>query len=287
LYVFGHKIPETLTFDLNRNSWSKTKAQRTVVSGHQVAVVSDSTIVVIGGIMGVAQNTDQFLDVVQLFTPAKNRWKRGAPYPHGPVGSMAAVTIDGWVYGCGGLMRSHVSRDCAKYSVAHNKWQKVKNMRFPVHHAAAGTDGEKMYVFGGRSSTENKVVDGSKFIQIYNPGNNKWSLSAAVLPYKNAGMGAAPFLNGRFYLTGGETKSQTALATAAKVFEQTNSFDVATQKWREEASIPVGLHGIFPVADSERNRIYVAGGAINAGRSPSSKDFYVFVPPQTESADAI
>ena len=44
-----------------------------------------------------------------------------------------------------------------------------------VDHAAAGTDGTNMYVFGGRSTGRNAPSAGSNKAQVYNVASNSWS----------------------------------------------------------------------------------------------------------------
>ena len=37
--------------------------------------------------------------------------------------------------------------------------------------------------------------------------------------------------------------------------------------WRRGPPLPIGLHGIYPIADEARNRIIVAGGAWKEGNT--------------------
>jgi len=269
VYSWGEGEPTTLAFDTHRYSWiyDKPLAVRKYVAGHHAVAAVGSTVVLIGGVQRTSTNTAgvKFSKIVQLYNPQANRWKTAAPYPHGPAASIQAVTIGESVYACGGLTGSGVVPYCAKYSAAANKWTTFKSMPYAVHHGAAGTDGKNMYIFGGRDNNANKVSDGTRLIQVYDTKTKRWTKLPVKMPFKLAGMGAAPFVNGEFWLMGGETKTQYELATKDKVFDKVQSFNPGTMQWTTRPNMPHGVHGMFPVADPEKKCIYVVGGGLQAG----------------------
>ena len=269
LYTWGEGEQTTLAFDTKAYSWVRDKnyAVRKYTAGHHAVAAVGPTIILVGGVQRTSNNAAgvRFSKMVQLYDTKKNKWKTGAAYPHGPAASIQIVTINRVVYACGGLTAMGVTRNCAKYLVDVNKWSPFRSMLFSVHHAAAGTDGSKMYVFGGRTNNVNKVADGTRTIQVYDPNTNKWAKLAAKTPFKWAGMGAAPFINGEFWIMGGETKTQYDLATKDKVFTKVRSFDPVTSTWTIRPSMLHGVHGIFPVVDNQKKCIYVVGGGRQAG----------------------
>lgn len=269
LYTWGEGERTTIAFDTNTNSWIRDKnfAIRKYAAGHHAVASVGPIIVLVGGVQRTSTNAAgvRFSKMTQLYDTKRNKWKTGAAYPYGGTASMAAVNIGGVVYVCGGLTEMGVVRYCSKYSVETNKWANFKTMPLPVHHAAAGTDGFKMYVFGGRSNNMNKVADGTRTIQVYDPNDNRWTKLAAKTPFKWAGMGAAPFINGEFWVMGGETKTQYELATEDKVFDQVRSYNPYTGIWTTRPSMLHGVHGIFPVVDNKKKCIYVVGGGLQAG----------------------
>lgn len=78
-----------------------------------------------------------------------------------------------------------------------------------VNHAAAGTDGERLFVFGGRKGG-NVVGPGFDYTQIYDPVTNEWTSSELdptipPLPIGRGGTGRAIYQDGVFMVFGGET----------------------------------------------------------------------------------
>lgn len=141
-----------------------------------------------------------------------------------------------------------------------------------VDHAAAGTDGIKFYVFGGRSTGVNRPDPGLDAVQVYDPDSNTWVYSSPM-PFGRGGTGFAPFAHGRFYVIGGETcegcTSDPFTAADEDVYTNVGLFDPATGTWSSTIDIPVGVHGIFPVFVETTNSIHVIGGGVVAGHSSS------------------
>jgi N-acetylneuraminic acid mutarotase len=144
------------------------------------------------------------------------------------------------------------------------------------NHAATGTDGQKVYVFGGRgvgSGSNNVVANGFDHVQIYDPATNTWSASfdpgstIAPLPIGRGGTGKAVFYKGEFYVIGGETLNGPG-AQPGNVYNRVDVYDPVTNTWRLEAKLPTARHGVFPVI--YQGKIYVAGGGVNAGFSNSN-----------------
>jgi N-acetylneuraminic acid mutarotase len=144
------------------------------------------------------------------------------------------------------------------------------------NHAAAATDGAKLYIFGGRgpgSGDGNVVAVGFDDVQIYDPETGTWACSCHPgsplprLPQKRGGMGKAAFYGGEFYVIGGETTPEGTGQVAGNVYNRVDVFDPATQSWRLEALLPTARHGIFPLAYD--GRVFVAGGGTQAAFSSS------------------
>ena len=262
LFVFGGKVGEPLEFDIVQGKWLyMNRSPRQFPGSHHAAITFGNKILLFGG-FGLGS-----WGKVQIFkpdNPVMTQWTLGTKIPYGDVGSVSAVVIGKFVYVCGGLSSAGTHRDCSRYSPASNKWSYMANMVYAVNHAAAGTDGAKLYIFGGRKHKSNVVVDGTRHMQVYDPTSNAWGMGP-TLPYKNAGMGCAAFLDGLFYVIGGETKTQKNLATADMVMPQTNAFNPKTSTWSKRQEMPIPAHGICPVADHKRSRLYVAGGDSKAG----------------------
>ena len=79
-------------------------------------------------------------------------------------------------------------------------------------------------------------------------------------------MGKAAYVNGEFYMFGGETKNGDG-AVSGGVYARVDVFDPVMRRWRAGPEMPVARHGIFPLAVA--GRIYIAGGGTRAGASQS------------------
>jgi hypothetical protein len=64
-------------------------------------------------------------------------------------GSLCAVAIDKTIYFCGGIKGGTIS-SCGSYNVITGASGSMANLPTGVNHAAAATDGTKIYIFGGR-----------------------------------------------------------------------------------------------------------------------------------------
>ena len=140
-----------------------------------------------------------------------------------------------------------------------------------LNHTASATDGTKLYVFGGRTGG-NVVGNGENTVQVYHPATNTWTststgASLVPLPQARGGMGKAVFLNGEFYVIGGETLNGAG-ATPAGVYNRVDIYNPTTNTWRLGTPMPTARHGIFPLGIG--GRIYVAGGGTQAGHSGSA-----------------
>jgi N-acetylneuraminic acid mutarotase len=185
-------------------------------------------------------------------------------------GSSATALIGGMIYVAGGVVGSTAGSTAgtgttnlaARYNPATNTWTMIASMPQGRNHAAAATDGQKMYVFGGRTGNNN-TSNGYNTVQIYDPLTNTWESSAssgsdiAPLPIGRGGMGKAVYLNGEFYIMGGETKDGPS-ANEYHTYDRVDIYNPLTNSWRLGTPMPTARHGIFPLLHG--GRIYVAGG---------------------------
>jgi N-acetylneuraminic acid mutarotase len=212
---------------------------------------------------------------VQIFDPAAGVWSLGADMPFA-AGSSSSALINGQVYVAGGIVGEHTTDRLARYDATSNAWTELAPMPQGRNHTASGTDGQKFYVFGGRgpgSGDRNVTTNGFDTTQVYDPATDTWdsSLNAgsalAPLPQARGGMGKAVYLNGEFYVIGGETLTGAG-ATGDGVYDRVDVYNPATNAWRLDAPMPTARHGIFPVGYA--GSIFVAGGGTHFGGSQSA-----------------
>ncbi len=273
LYVVGDgPNDDTRVYDIAADSWSViTSPDRPFPGDHHAAEVIDGKLYLFGGYGGGAEGK------VQIYDPVLNTWSLGADMPWNGFSSATAV-IDGLVYVAGGVVDNLFTTDeVAAYDPVLDAWSsRLAPMVDARNHAAAGTDGEKLWVFGGRgpgSGDTNVLANGFADVQVYDPLTNTWESSNDVgssispMPIGRGGTGKAVYYQGEFYVFGGETLNGPG-ATPAGVYDRVDVYDPATDTWRLEAAMPSARHGIFPVLFE--SRIFLPGGATNSGNGISS-----------------
>jgi hypothetical protein len=190
-------------------------------------------------------------------------------------GSSASAVIGGMIYVAGGIVGDTTTRLGARLDPSTGTWTPIAPMPRGRNHAASGSDGTRLYVFGGRgpgSGDRNELANGYADLQVYDPATDRWVVSDSgpgapkPLPQARGGMGKAVFVKGEFWVFGGETLDGPG-ATPDGVYNRVDIYSPATNTWRAGPPMPTARHGIFPLLAGER--IIVAGGGIRAASSIS------------------
>ena len=282
LYLVGEGDPATLVYNVPANTWS-TAAARPFVGNHHAAEVVNGRLYLFGGLTAGSDGK------VQIFDPITSSWTLGADMPFA-AGSSSTALIGGQVYVAGGIVGMHTTDRLARYDPVANTWAELAPMPQGRNHTAAATDGQKFYVFGGRgpgSGDHNVTTNGFDTTQVYDPATNIWRSSLTPgetltpLPQARGGMGKAVYLNGEFYVIGGETLTGPG-ATADRVYSRVDVYNATTNTWRLDAPMPTARHGIFPLLAG--GKIVVAAGGVRWGGSHSTVNeiFTPQAPPEPE-----
>jgi N-acetylneuraminic acid mutarotase len=277
LLVVGEGSPATLRFALDSGHWADPKAvaQRPFPGHHHAAEVWGGRLYLFGG-FGAEGKT-------QIYEPGSNTWRLGAPLPFATASASSAVLGDR-ICVAGGIVDSRTTNQTACYDPSADSWTPAAPMPHGRNHAASGTDGMRLFVFGGRgpgSGDANVVANGFADVQVYDPAADRWRSSLdpgtelTPLPQARGGTGKAVYLNGEFYVFGGETEDAPG-ATPEGVYARVDIYDPRTNSWRSGAPLPVPRHGIFPVAVADR--VLLAGGGARSGWS-QSQVFDIYTPP--------
>lgn len=263
--VVGEGDPGTYIYDVASRKWS-SGAKRPKLGHHVAAEVIDGRLYLFGGLAGSGGK-------LQIYDVDTNRWSFGADLPY-KVGSASTARIGNFVYLCGGIIEATntTTSGCIKYNIRANKWEAgVAPMPLGVNHAASATDGERVFVVGGRVGG-NVVSEGLNAMQVYDPVTNRWT-AGPPLPERRGGVGRAVILRGKLYVLGGETNKKgpdaKAGLTAAQVYNRVDVYDIVGGRWGQGAPMPVPRHGIYPVSDGQ-GAIYVVGGGVKRAKSASA-----------------
>lgn len=283
LYVVSQAVRSTFRYNFNTRTWS-TVAQRPIHGDHHAAEVLNGKLYLIGGLTEFRGLTEP-AGRVQVYDPATNRWSFAADLPW-KGGSVSTAVIGGRIYAAGGIVNSKPGQHAgtgsttqvARYDPATNRWTMLASMPRAANHTAAGTDGTRLFVFGGRGGI-NDLGNGFATVQRYEPATNRWISSDSSpflrpLPIGRGGMGKAVFRNGEFFVFGGETLNGPG-ATSQRVYNRVDIFRPSTGTWRLGRAIPTAVHGTYPTLYS--GKIYLPGGGTFAGFS-QSRLFQIYAP---------
>jgi N-acetylneuraminic acid mutarotase len=249
------------SFDLLKGRWRDVNATAPRLFGgdHHTVQAFGGKLWVIGGLRGGSEGK------LQIYDARTNAWTLGPDLPW-KAGACASALIGGKLVVTGGALSSDLAQNgCAVLdpSASPLAWTACKALPSTgQHHMASGTDGTSLFVWGGRGFSP---LD---FAARFDPVADQWSSPAAArLPDGGrAGMGAAPFLDGKFFVMGGEG------GTDAQFHDRVDIFDVATSTWSRGPALPNLRHGIAPVVHN--GAIYVAcGGSVQFAFAPTTTLF--------------
>jgi N-acetylneuraminic acid mutarotase len=266
MYLVGEGHNSTFAFDAVNRQWLSTKPMRPFPGTHHSAEVLDGKLYLIGGLDNNSEGR------VQYYDPVANNWGIGTSMPWS-AGSVSTAVIGGKIYVAGGIVGTSTVSNAAVYDPVLDSWTLLAPMPDSGrNHAAAGTDGSKFYVFGGRRAG-NWPTNGYDSTMVFDPVAGTWSWSGdgvsglLPLPEARGGMGKALWFRDEFYVFGGETDSDPD-ANVNDVYDRVDVYDPVTNTWRLENPMPWPRHGIFPV--QFQGWIFLPGGGTVAGNSQSS-----------------
>ncbi|HMO27132.1 MAG TPA: hypothetical protein PKB10_12785, partial [Tepidisphaeraceae bacterium] len=148
LVVLGDGDSRTFAWNFGTNSW-QTLATRPFRAKDQLSEIVNNRLYVFGGVTYTSSG-QQASNRTQIYNPTNNTWSYGANIPHGVFAAQTAA-IDGFIYLAGGVVQGNVTTNkLFRYNPANNSWTEQAPMPIGRNSAPAGTDGSRLFVFGGR-----------------------------------------------------------------------------------------------------------------------------------------
>jgi N-acetylneuraminic acid mutarotase len=192
MYVVGEGRSDTYVYNISGRVWADNAPTRPYPGDHHGVAVVGTDIYLVGGFNGGPGGgcaVPGCQGQMQVFRTATREWETLGSLPYVVEGSVSAVTLDGKILACSGLFHRGPNEeylgtngdagvnptDCFQYDPSTQGWSRFASMLVGVDHAASGTDGVKMYVFGGRSIGRNIAADGLDLTQVYDPATDTWS----------------------------------------------------------------------------------------------------------------
>ncbi|MBK8901461.1 MAG: hypothetical protein IPM53_09785 [Anaerolineaceae bacterium] len=169
----GTNAAALLRYRPDNGEWT-VLAEMSQIRNHLAAVVLDGEIYAIGG---REENPLSALivdfDLVEIYNPETNTWRRG-PALNFPRAGFAAATIDGKIYVAGGELLSHLPPDqetsVEMFDPATNRWEVIDELPTPLHGVSGiGYEG-KFYLLAG-SNRPNSTSPFSR-VTVFIPGEN-------------------------------------------------------------------------------------------------------------------
>lgn len=227
---------------------------------HSAAVAFQEQIYLFGGYRTLLFDST---NSAYRYDPGSNSWTTLPPMPQRRAAHAAAVIGDR-IYVVGGA--GPLTASLAAYDPRTNQWAMLAPMPAAREHLAAGVIGGKLYVAGGRVPFNLSMNE----LEEYDPATNRWR-RLTPMPTGRSGIAAA-VVEDRLYVFGGEGNPANELG----IYEQNESYEPSTDRWRTEPPMPTPRHGIAAAVIGRI--IYLPGGATRQGFGVTATH-QAFVPP--------
>jgi N-acetylneuraminic acid mutarotase len=209
----------------------------------------DGKIYILGGYPSSPAETRPTL---QIYDPATNTWKLGAPAP-APVHHPMTAGVNGKLYSLGGQPNTRLVHE---YDPASNTWRPRAPMPSARGGGATAVIGTKIYVAGARPPILPEV---SNAFEVYDAATDTWDTLPPVpsaFPQRNHLAAAA--INGKIYVAGGRYNE---CCVGAPMTASLDMFDPATETWTAKSPLPRPRGGVAGVAANGCLHVYGGEGA--------------------------
>ena len=208
----------------------------------------------VGGRIFVFGGNDDFggppQDDAFAYDPEADEWGKRSSTPDGRWGNDAAV-YDGRVYVVGGDYREG-PLDVLVYDPEGDEWERGATMPTETEHTAVELYDGEIWTVSGRWDGKN-IRD----VSVYDPEGDEWRDGPPVSKARSGT--ASAVLGDRLHVAGGENPD----TSDGWVTDTHEAYGPDSGDWREEAPIPLPLHGCAAV--EHEGRMYVVGGAWRHG----------------------
>jgi N-acetylneuraminic acid mutarotase len=177
---------------------------------------------------------------------------------------MAVVAVDGVIHALGGATgdtadNRHTIAVHYIYDPKTDKWTESVPLPFPREHFNVLYLNGKLYAVAGRIGNYSQNLQTILTLDVHQK-DAQWQQNLPLMPTARSGTQAA-ILDGKIFVFGGEK--------FGGVFNNTEMFDPATERWSELTHMPVGRHGTGAVVFN--HMIFIpAGGPLNGGEAQTN-----------------
>ncbi|WP_432937337.1 Kelch repeat-containing protein [Kribbella sp. CA-253562] len=251
-------------YDTRHNTWSEVAPLPVAMNHPNVASVG-GRIYVLGGLSGGA--SWQALGDSFVYEPRTDRWTRLPSMPSELRRGSAAIGVRGTTIYLAGGMRTltpgpgglhDTVATVSSYDVVTGRWSVLPSLPEARDHVGGAVVGGVFYVLGGRDKGQVNVRDTAYALDLR---NGRWT-ERAPMPTARGGIATA-VIGTKIYTFGGEGNPAPG---SHSIFDDTEAYDVARDRWQRLAPMAVPRHGTAAVAVG--NKIYIPGGGTAAGAQP-------------------
>lgn len=252
---------------------------------HANAAVVNGKIYVLGGLVPTETWSSSpvwnYTSDSWVYNPRDDSWASLPAMPEAEARGSAGVGMyDGKIFLAGGLKRLELVQGGVQdtvdtvsiFDTVTKKWLDVPSAAKKIpegrDHAGAAVVGSKMYILGGRKNGQENVKDTVFILDLKNLQRG-WKTSKAKMPTPRGGV-ATGVIGKKVYIFGGEGNIQAA----SGVFNETESYDTATDCWEKSIPMKIPRHGTYAVGVGKK--VYIPGGGIVQSGGPVA-DFDVFM----------
>jgi N-acetylneuraminic acid mutarotase len=156
----GRLARSTLIYDIARDRWSTHPGP--TPREHLAVTALGGRIYAIGG---RTAGFDTNLNLVEVYNPRTDRWKRLPRLP-GKRGGTGAAGLGRWVVSVGGEAPPGTIRTVYGFDVKRRRWVKLPNLPTPRHGLGVVAVGHRVYVIGGGTRPGLSVSSANEFLTI-------------------------------------------------------------------------------------------------------------------------
>ncbi|KAF2462602.1 galactose oxidase [Lindgomyces ingoldianus] len=255
-------------YDIPSDTW-KTKAPTPYKVNHPNVATVNGKIYLLGGLVDAQDPPLPYPDWIpsgecHVYDTVKDVWSPLEPMEKGTERGSAILGVHGEMIYVAGGMTFLIPDDqdslttVTAFNTTSGKWQKLPDIASNIpegrQHGVGAVVGHNFYVVGGRYMKKQNVR-GTVFILDLNNQQAGWKISEGEMPVPRGGLSGA-VLGKKFYTFGGEANPN---ATDG-IFNETEVFDITTEKWSQKKAMAVPRHGLSAVAIG--NKVYLPGGGL-------------------------
>jgi N-acetylneuraminic acid mutarotase len=149
-----------LAYDIAARRWSTLRGA--TPREHLAVTALGGRIYAIGGRKAGA---DTNLDLVEVYSPQKRRWKR-LPRVPGKRGGTGAAATGRWIVSVGGETVSKTIASVYRFDVRRRRWSRLPSLPTPRHGLGVVAFGKRVYVIGGGTSPGLAVSSANEYLTV-------------------------------------------------------------------------------------------------------------------------